>query len=201
MKGVMVAAFDMKTDEELTYGERGEIRVNSPAHMKEYYKNPSATEKFFFEDKNGIVWGRTGDIGYVDEDGYVTILGRDADSFMAENDRKIYCFDIERVILQNENIALCEVVGLSMGDYEKPVAHLVLEKGITAEKSDIITNIHEVCRKELDKDSIPIGYKICDAFPVKNGKRDMEKIKKDREGFVLPSEKGLCVEQKFLAKE
>ena len=63
MKGVTVAAFDMITNKELQYGERGEIRVDSPAHMKEYFNNLEATNEYFFKDEKGVLWGCTGDIG------------------------------------------------------------------------------------------------------------------------------------------
>jgi len=186
MKGVTLAAFDLETNQELKYGERGEIRVNSPARMKEYFKNPAATEAFSYVDSKGISWGKTGDVGFVDEDGFVTILGRACDSFTGEDGKARYCFDIEHEIYKNEQVALCEVVGLSVGDYEVPVAHLVLEKGVVTNVEKLICQIHAACVKHLEHGYVPAGYKVCEAFPVKSGKRDMEKIKQDREGFVLP---------------
>lgn len=95
MKGVTVAAFNMVTNQELKYGERGEIRVDSPAHMKEYFKNPVATNEYFYKDENGTLWGCTGDIGYVDEEGFVYILGRANDTYKAEDGAVVYCFDVE----------------------------------------------------------------------------------------------------------
>jgi len=186
MKGVTLAAFDMETNQELKYGERGEIRVNSPARMKEYFKNPTATEAFLFRDSNGITWGKTGDIGIVDEDGFVTILGRACDTFTGQDGQIRYCFDIEHEIYLNEQVALCEVVGLSVGEYEVPVAHLIPEKGADIKAEDLIRRIYAACVEHLEPGHVPVGYKVCEAFPVKSGKRDMEKIKQDREGFVIP---------------
>lgn len=187
--GVTVAAFDTETDEEKRYNERGEIRVLSPCRMKEYYKNPEATENFFYKDAEGNLWGRTGDIGYVDEDGFIFILGRSNDVFTGENGQQYYCFDIENVILENENIAQCEVVGLSKGTYEVPVAHIVLEDGCALSEKEIVESIHANCIKKLPRECVPCGYKLCGAFPVKNsGKRDMELIRKDKENFVLPQD-------------
>lgn len=47
MAQVIISAFDLKTGEELTYGNRGELRVLSPCVMLGYYKNPEATAQFF----------------------------------------------------------------------------------------------------------------------------------------------------------
>lgn len=187
MKGVVAAAFDVETNKELKYGGRGEIRVASPAHMKEYYKNEDATKAFFYQDDNGVLWGCTGDMGYVDEDGFIYILGRMSDTFMTAEGENVYCFDVENQIFKNDNIAQCEVVGIDMGNYDVPVAHIILNKECTTPVDEIICNIHSLCKDNLPEHGIPHGYKICDAFPIRiSGKRDMEKIKADRTGFVLP---------------
>ncbi len=189
MKGVTVAAFDMTTNQELKYSERGEIRVDSPAHMKEYFKNPEATNEYFHKDENGTLWGRTGDIGYVDEDGFIYILGRATDTYKAEDGAIVYCFDVESQIYNNENVAQCEVVGLAVGDYEVPVAHIIMEKSCKVTGEQLIKDIHSYCVEYLPENCVPHGYKICEAFPIKSsGKRDMEQIKQDRKGFLLPIE-------------
>lgn len=187
IKGVTVSAFDMTTNKELKYGERGEIRVDSPAHMKEYYKNPEATNEYFYKDENGTLWGRTGDIGYVDEEGFVYILGRATDTFKPETGDEEYCFDVESQIYKNEHVAQCEVVGISVGDYEVPVAHIILEKSCELTEEQLIKDIHNICKANLPEHSVPHGYKIIQAFPIKSsGKRDMELIKQDRKNFLMP---------------
>ena len=188
IKGVIVSAFDIETNEEMQYGQRGEIRVQSPARMKEYFKNPEATDEYFYTDEQGNKWGCTGDIGYVDEEGFVYILGRASDKFTAQNGKEIYCFDIENVLLENENIASCEVVGLHKDDYFVPVAHFVLEDTCQLSSEEVILQIHENCKQRLDADCVPCGYKCRKTFPVKSsGKRDMEALKQERTGFVLPT--------------
>jgi len=188
IKGVTVSAFDIATNKEMPYGQRGEIRVQSPAIMKEYFKNPEATEKYFYTDEQGNKWGCTGDIGFVDDEGFIYILGRASDKFTSRSGKDIYCFDIENVILENDNIASCEVVGMQKEDNFVPVAHLVLEQSCQLSNEEIIREIHNLCILKLDEDCVPCGYKIREAFPVKNnGKRDMELLKQDKEDFVFPS--------------
>lgn len=192
IKGVTVAAFDIDTNKEQKYLERGEIRVDSPARMKGYYKNPEATDEYFYKDEKGTLWGCTGDIGYVDEDGFIYILGRASDTFSTKNGDKEYCFDIEAEIMKNDNVAQCEVVGLRIENYDVPVAHIIVEKTCTLTENQLIAKIHEQCKKSLSEFAVPAGYKICETFPVKpSGKRDMELIKQDRKGFVIPKNKGI----------
>ena len=192
IKGVTVSAFDISSNKELKYGERGEIRVDSPAHMKEYYKNPKATNEYFYKDENGTLWGCTGDIGYVDEDGFIYILGRANDTFTAKNGETMYCFDIEAEIMKNDNVAQCEVVGLSVDGYDVLVAHIVVDEKCILSENELITAIHKHCQDTLDEYAVPCGYKICKSFPVKaSGKRDMETIKQDRNGFIVPTDNGI----------
>ena len=187
-----VAAFDPITNEEKKYSECGELRVNTPCHMKEYFKNPNATNEFFWTDANGTVWGCTGDMGYVDEDGFVYILGRCSDHFLSLSEKIVYCFDIENVILENENISQCEVVGMPAdGERCIPVAQLVLDEANQTSEEELLKQIHEDCQKTLEPDCVPRGYKFVTAFPVKNnGKRDMELIKNDTENYMIPDEHG-----------
>lgn len=179
----LVSAFNIDTDEELKYGEHGEIRVCSPAHMKGYYKNSEATEKFFKTDKNGTIWGCTGDIGFVDEDGEVFILGRATDSYKRENGETIYLFDIEDEIIKEESVNQCKVVDINEDKKTKLVAHIVFKEG-GIDKEAIIRKIDERLKKVLPEYMVPDYYKIRQSMPVhSNGKRDVEALKNDREGL------------------
>ncbi|MFB0553315.1 MAG: AMP-binding protein [Phycisphaerae bacterium] len=60
----------------LQAGEKGEIALGGPCIMKGYYKNPNATQAVVKTDENGIRWLLTGDLGYLDEDGNLSITGR-----------------------------------------------------------------------------------------------------------------------------
>ncbi len=92
--------------------------------------------------------------------------------------------------MENANIAQCEVVGHDQGGFEVPAVHIVLEDTCAKSQKEILEEVHQNCINKLPKECIPYGYKFCDAFPVKNnGKRDMEMIRQDRDGFVIPEEK------------
>lgn len=179
----VVSAFNIDTDEELKYKEHGEIRVCSPAHMKGYYKNPEATDKFFKTDKNGIIWGCTGDIGYVDEDGEVFILGRVTDSYKRESGETVYLFDIEDEIIKEESVNQCKVVDIEENRKTKLVAHIVFKEDTTREDV-IIREIDEHLKNVLPGYMVPDYYKVRQSMPVHpNGKRDVEALKNDKEGL------------------
>ena len=182
IKGVTVSAFDIDTNEEMKYGERGEIRVDSPARMKGYFNNEKATNDYFYKDKNGVVWGCTGDIGYVDEDGEVFILGRATDCYYTNDNKRVFQFDIENVILQDESVSDCKVV--QTADKMKVVAHLILN-GDCTNTEQIIKRIHKRCCDNLNEYAVPTHYKVRDVFPVhSNGKRDNESLKNDTENLI-----------------
>lgn len=99
IRNVIVSSFDLETNKELKYGELGEIRVFTPGRMLGYYKNEEATKHFFYTDKEGRKWGCTGDIGYIDKNGELFVLGRATDSATLENGKRIYLFEIENIIM------------------------------------------------------------------------------------------------------
>ena len=180
LKGITVSSFDIDSNEEMKIGQRGEIRVDSPARMKEYFKNSKATNEYFYVDEKDTVWCCTGDIGYVDDDGYVYILGRKEDSFITDDGIRVYFFDIENAILQNKNIVDCKTV---RSDDMKLVAHVSVNESIPTD--ELIKEIKLSCTDNLPKYAIPTHIKIRESFPVhSNGKRDNESLRKDSTNLI-----------------
>ena len=132
-----------------------------------------------------MVWGKTGDIGYVDEDGDVYILGRATDSFISKGGKTIYNFDIEAVIRDDYCVKDCEVVGVSKNSYEIPVAYIIRATDCTLSDDELIIRLNNICKEKLETELIPRGYKVVNDFPMKNnGKRNMEAIKQNVNGIV-----------------
>lgn len=183
----IVSAFDILTDEELPYGKHGEIRVCTPARMKGYYKNPAATEAFFKTDAQGRVWGCTGDIGYVDEDGEVFILGRTTDCCRHENGKMIYFFDIEDVILKDDAVNQCKVVDTEINGKNVLVGHIVLRDEGDDEEA-VLKRIDGNLKARLPEYMVPDYYKLRSSMPVhSNGKRDVGALKKEKDGLIKVS--------------
>lgn len=140
--GVTVAAFDMETNSEKRYGERGEIRVLTPNRMKEYYQRTDATSEFFWKDSSGNVWGCTGDVGYVDEDGFVFVQGRATDTYRLPDGKLHYCFDIEDIILNLDGIDQCEIVAVpNETGYDDLHCFVVKESGV--QDADLLSRLRE----------------------------------------------------------
>lgn len=182
---VSVSAFDMTTNKELKSGECGEIRVNSPARMKEYYKNKNATNAFFYTDENGSIWACTGDIGYVDQDGEVFILGRATDCATLDNGKKVFLFDIENRILQDESLSGCKVVDVQENGKTTLIAHITVRAGVIYDDHKLAQKIYDHCKKHLCDEEVPRKYKFRTSFPAhSNGKRDIAALKQEKEGFI-----------------
>lgn len=181
---VIVAAFDPKTSKELKYGERGEIRVCSPCRMLGYYKNEQATNAFFHEDEQGNIWACTGDMGYVAEDGNVYVDGRISSSYEKSNGETIYLFDIERAILDIEQVRQCKVVVSELDGKRTHVAHITLSSGADAKKVYSLIKAH--CSEKLDANHYPNLLKLHpSALPVSlSGKLNVAEMEKDINDLV-----------------
>lgn len=182
MPQVTVSVFDVETNAELPYGERGELRVLTPGYMQKYYKNPEATKKYFYTDKNGVNWARTGDMGYLDEDGVVYVSGRINDSYINSDGERIYLFDIERAIVNHKLVKQCKAVCVKLNGIMTHVACVVLVENSTKPDS-VLKHMQSECRNKLPETYIPTHFKLyMDALPVAtSGKLDIPKMCMDIE--------------------
>ena len=186
--GAVVAAFSLETNEEMPYGKRGELRVSSRAIMKGYYKNQEATKSFFWTDNHEKTWGCTGDIGYVDKDGDVFVLGRATDCYYTPCGNRVYLFDAESLILKLPCVAQCKVVDIDVAGKSTPVAHIILDRDRKNSFRNIVKRLDSICRKNLNEYAVPRGYKLHIAFPVHpNGKLDKDALRNERSGFITAS--------------
>lgn len=181
---VVVAAFDLDSGKELKYGERGELRVITPCRMLGYYKNTEATEKFFHKDEQGRMWSCTGDMGYVTEDGCVYVDGRISSSYKNSANETIYLFDIERAILDIEQVRQCKVVVSEVEGKRTHIAHIVLVD--EADVSQTLAIIKQHCSDKLKGNHLPTLAKLYDStLPVApSGKLDVTVMEKDIVGLV-----------------
>ncbi|MGW4773238.1 class I adenylate-forming enzyme family protein [Nocardia sp. NPDC004278] len=151
-------------------GELGEVQVHGPNVMRGYLNRPEETAKALAGG-----WLHTGDIGRIDEDGYLVLVDR-AKDMIIRGGENIYPKEIETVIYQLPEIAEAAVVGRADAVYgEQPVLFVSLNSGaqIDAER------IHEHARGALSKFKLPVAITILDELP-KNavGKIDKSSLRK-----------------------
>lgn len=192
LPGVTIGIFDDDFNE-LPYYERGQILANTPCSMLGYYKNEKATEEYFHIDKNGTKWNCTGDIGYIDEKGNLFVQGRASDYSMI-NEEKIYNFDIEQIIMELDYVKICDVLEFDNNGTKELAVHLIfnedIQKAMEGTPNYLKDQLHDIQQhiyeKTNNKNMVPCRFKIRESFPyAKSGKRDVAKIKQEKDGFVI----------------
>jgi len=101
--------------------EVGEIQATGTPVFQKYYKNPEATEEAFTEDG----WFKTGDLGFIDTEGYVTICGRKKNLIITSGGKNVYPEEIEDILNSTQFILESIVIGMKSGSGEEPFAIIV----------------------------------------------------------------------------
>ncbi|GAB3671064.1 class I adenylate-forming enzyme family protein [Salinisphaera aquimarina] len=96
---------------ECAAGETGEIVGRATAMMAGYYNRPDLTEQMIWHDAHGAMFFKTGDLGRLDADGFLTILDRKKDMIISGG-FNIYASDLEAVLLQHPGVADAAVIGI-----------------------------------------------------------------------------------------
>jgi acyl-CoA synthetase (AMP-forming)/AMP-acid ligase II len=118
--------------DEVPRGRVGELCVKGPNVAKGYWNNTQATQETFIDG-----WVRTGDLGYMDEDGYVYIVDRLKDMIVSGGEN-IYCLEVENAIMQHPAVLDAAVVGVPDPVMQEAVkAVIVLRPGMTATEDEI----------------------------------------------------------------
>lgn len=143
----------------LPAGETGEIVVRGAAVMPGYWNNASATQETI---RDGWLW--TGDMGRMDEDGYVTMVDRSKDMIISGGSN-IYPREVEEVLLEHPAIAETAVVGRHHDDWgEEVVAFVVLEPEGSADAADLDRH----CLDRIARFKRPKAYEFVPELPKNN---------------------------------
>ena len=152
------------TDEELPYGEEGEILLAGPTVMKEYVGKPEETAKTLRRHADGLTWVYTGDLGTMDEDGFVYFKGR-AKRMIISSGYNVYPAQIENILDAHECVQMSCVIGVPDAYRMQAVkAFIMLKPGIP--KSDKIKQeILDYARKHVAKYAMPREIEFRDELP------------------------------------
>ncbi len=155
--GIEVKVFDEKSMEVAT-GEVGEIVVRGHNVMKGYYKKPDATAKAF----NGTSWFHTGDLGRMDEDGYLYIVDRVKDMII-RGGFNVYPREIEEVLMTHPAISLASVIGIPHESHGEEIkAFVVFKENHTVTETEIIN----WCKEQMAAYKYPRIVEIRKSLPM-----------------------------------
>ena len=130
----IVSIFDPKTNEELKYGEEGEICVLSSTFMLGYYNDINSTNAVIKTHKDGKKWIHSGDLGYMNEDGHLFVKGRMKRVISLYTGNKIFPSELETLIEMIDEVEKAVIVpeedNLHPG-FVKPCLFVTLNKEIS----------------------------------------------------------------------
>lgn len=164
-----VSIFDVDSGVELLYGEVGEVCISGPTVMLGYYKNKNATDEMIRTHTDGTVWLHSGDLGRMDEDGFLFIEGRIKRMFVQYNGAKVFPPIIEKVIMQNDAVEKCCVIGMNDPVHtvgKIPVANIVLQEKFRGQEKDVEEKLKFLCFQKLPDYAQPVEWTFMDSFPV-----------------------------------
>jgi long-chain acyl-CoA synthetase len=131
--------------------------VRGPNIMKGYLDNPQATRAAFFEDG----WFRTGDIGLLDENGYLYIVDRLKDMIITGGEN-VYSTEVEEVLYRHPQVLECVVIGLPDKEWgERVVACIIPKAGAVIDKNEL----YQYMKARVSAFKVPKEFRIVDDFP------------------------------------
>lgn len=176
MEGIEVKVVNPETEEILPQGEIGELYISSDNLFVKYLNNPDETNKIKVIDELEKQWVKSGDLCYIDKDGYIIPRGRNR-RLIRKEAFKISPDTIEEVISSIPFVQDCVVVGV---DDEKslsvPMAFIVL-KDETLSIDEVKDQIKEKCVEELPDYEVPTYFEQIDKIPyTPNDKQDFRTL-------------------------
>lgn len=129
-------------DNRLPPGSKGILTGRSPTMMSGYKNQPDKTREMEWRDEEGNIWLKTGDIGIVDEDGFVSIVGRAKDMIISGG-FNIYPKDLEELLEEQPEVAEAAVVGMpSQAWGETPVGFVRFADGVEGSTDDVLQRVN-----------------------------------------------------------
>lgn len=177
LEGQRIAIVDAAGNE-VPAGERGEVVISGPTVMRGYLGRPEATAETI---RNG--WLHTGDVGILDEDGYLSIVDRIKDMIIRGGEN-IYPKEIEEVLALHGDVLEAAVIGAPHARLgEVPVAEVVLMPGATVSAEELVAH----CAQLLAKVKVPVRMNIVTELPRNPvGKVDKPKMRREAVPVDVP---------------
>ena len=153
------------TDEELPYGEEGEILLAGPTVMREYLHHPEETAQTLRRHADGLTWVYTGDLGVMDADGFVYFRGR-RKRMIITSGYNVYPAQLENILEAHEAVQRCCIIGVPDSyKMQKVKAFVMLKPGFPATE-ETKQSILAHCRKNIAKYAMPYDVEFRENLPT-----------------------------------
>lgn len=178
--GIPMHGIDIKIVDEnnkiVKHGEIGELKISSDNLFVEYLNNPSETNRIKEIDENGKEWVSSGDLCYIDNDGFIFTKGRNR-RIIKKEAFKISPDTIEEVIMNIPFVKECVVVGVNdKKSISVPMAFVVVDEEIK-DYDEAKKIVFEKCKQELPDYEVPSYVEIIEKIPyTQNNKYDFVKL-------------------------
>lgn len=184
---ITAGIFDEDSGNELSYNEIGEVCITGPSLMKGYYKRPEETANVMRKhEDDGKVWLHTGDLGYIDEDGFLFIIGRIKRMITRFDGHKVFPVNIESLVARHKEVNNCSAVGVADMDRTQghyPVVFVEFDDYVD-DKETFCKNIYNECHTLLEERGRPVAVVAIDKIPLTgSGKNDFRTLEKEYEKF------------------
>lgn len=153
------------TDQELPYGEEGEILIAGPTVMKEYVNHPEETAETLQHHDDGLTWVYTGDLGTMDADGFVYFRGR-RKRMIVSSGYNIYPGQLENILDAHPLIHMSCVIGVpDPYKMQKVKAFVMLVPGVPANQ-ETREELLRYCRRHIAKYAMPYDIEFRETLPT-----------------------------------
>lgn len=155
---------DSTTFEECSTGETGEIVLRGPTVMKGYLNEPEETAGVLRKHTDGNIWLHTGDLGWMDSEGYVYFRDR-LKKMIVSSGYNIYPHNIENVINSHSEVLMCAVVGVPDEIKGQRVKAFVVPKNINGDNQKLKAELIELLKKETAAYALPKEIVFIESLP------------------------------------
>ena len=152
------------TDKELPYGEEGEILLAGPTVMKEYMNNPAETASTLRLHEDGLTWVYTGDLGTMDEQGFIYFRGR-AKRMIVTSGYNVYPGQLENILDAHPLVQMSCVIGVPDPIKIRKVKAFVKLRADAPADDETKQKLMEYCRKNIARYAMPYDIEFRDDMP------------------------------------
>lgn len=172
-----IGAFKPGTDEELGYNEEGEICMAGDTLMAGYLGMPEETDEVLRMHSDGKLWVHSGDVGYIDENGFVHVMSRIKHMITRFDGHKVFPIQIENAVYHIPDVETCAVIACK--DQSHAIGHhpLIVIKRNPGEASEeeIRKSILDYCHENVEERAQPCDVIFVDDMPLTGfGKIDIK---------------------------